>query len=282
MKPRRRCLFPTQIEREYQRQIRGIAYLIASSYDAALAEVYDQAQAMRSVHMDETTPASGWAALFLRAIERATVNTDKLLTEAFQIVRRFSGRTDKFHKRQFMQMIRATYGVDIFKSEPWLENELAAWEAENIALIKSVGEQAKASMHGTYIRAVKDGRSLRDVKAEVKSLYGVADKRAELIARDQIGKLNGQLTQIRQQAIGVEEYTWESMDDERVRPSHQDYDGKTFKWSEPPPEGHPGQPIRCRCYAAPVLPAFKDIQGVIVSQEHVTKAAKESFYDYAL
>ena len=237
---------------------------------------------MRAARLDETAPVSGWAALFVRAIERATTNTDKLLTEAFQLVRRFSGRTDAFHKRQFMQMIRATYGVDIFKSEPWLENELGAWEAENIALIKSVGEQAKASMHGAYIRAVKDGRSLRDVKAEVKSLYGVADKRAELIARDQIGKLNGQLTAIRQQAIGVEAYTWESMDDSRVRPSHQDYDGQTFKWIDPPPEGHPGQPIRCRCYAAPVLPAFNDIKGVIVSQEHITKAAKESFYDYAL
>ena len=282
MKPRRRCLFPTQIEREYQRQVRGIAYLIVLAYDAALAEVYEQAIAMRAARLDETAPVSGWAALFVRAIERATVNTDKLLTEAFQLARRFSGRTDAFHKRQFMQMIRATYGVDIFKGEPWLANELGAWEAENIALIKSVGEQAKASMHGTYIRAVKDGRSLRDVKAEVKSLYGVADKRAELISRDQIGKLNGQLTAIRQQAIGVEAYTWESMDDSRVRPSHQDYDGQTFKWSDPPPEGHPGQPIRCRCYASPVLPALNDIKGVIVSQEHVTKAAKESFYDYAL
>ena len=38
----------------------------------------------------------------------------------------------------------------------------------------------------------------------------------------------------------------------------------------------------CRCYASPVLPAFNDIKGAIVSQEHITKAAKESFYDYAL
>ena len=70
-----------------------------------------------------------------------------------------------------------------------------------------------------------------------------------------MGKLNGQLTMLRQSAYGVEAYIWRTSLDERVRQMHADRDGERFEWSTPPEDGHPGMPIQCRCVAEPDIDA---------------------------
>src|SRR3546814_12818782 len=62
------------------------------------------------------------------------------------------------------------------------------------------------SLHGKVVAAVQKGTSLHDLTAQVRQTYKMPRHRAELIARDQVGKLNGQLTEYRQQNIGVEDY----------------------------------------------------------------------------
>lgn len=39
--------------------------------------------------------------------------------------------------------------------------------------------------------------------------------------------------------------------DNRVREEHEALEGESFAWSDPPSEGHPGEPVNCRCYADP-------------------------------
>lgn len=51
------------------------------------------------------------------------------------------------------------------------------------------------------------------------------------------------------QAKGYDGYYWQTMEDDRVRPTHQANDGKFFKWDNPPITGHPGTEINCRCIA---------------------------------
>jgi SPP1 gp7 family putative phage head morphogenesis protein len=85
----------------------------------------------------------------------------------------------------------------------------------------------------------------------------VNEKRAILIATDQVGKLNSQLVQLEQMSQGVEKYKWQTMEDSRVRKQHQSYNQKDFSWSEPPDGGHPGWAIRCRCVAIPLYDTDK-------------------------
>jgi SPP1 gp7 family putative phage head morphogenesis protein len=62
----------------------------------------------------------------------------------------------------------------------------------------------------------------------------------------------------RQTELGVKQYTWRTSLDERVRPEHQEREGEVFSWAKPPKDGHPGQPINCRCTADPDLSAILD------------------------
>ena len=108
--------------------------------------------------------------------------------------------------------------------------------------------------------------------------------RARLIARDQVGKLNGALTKRRMSDAGIDKYTWMTANDERVRgnpsgpwknavPSHyimnnmvcrwddntvySDDKGKTWKpRTGKMPIAIPGQPISCRCGS---IPFFDDM-----------------------
>jgi SPP1 gp7 family putative phage head morphogenesis protein len=77
--------------------------------------------------------------------------------------------------------------------------------------------------------------------------------RARLIARDQVGKLYGQINAARQQAIGVTHFVWQTSNDERVRDEHEERNGKTYSYANPPDGELPGQPIQCRCVANPIL-----------------------------
>lgn len=152
--------------------------------------------------------------------------------------------------------IRARFGVgvDVYRSEPWLRVRQENWVAQNTALIKSIPEQHMARVEAIIRSGVMAGESPRSLAKKIEEAGGVSKKRAMLIARDQIGKANAELTQFRQTELGIKEYTWVTSHDERVRTSHKERDGKKFSWDKPPSDGHPGMPIQCRCHASPVFP----------------------------
>lgn len=160
----------------------------------------------------------------------------------------------------FRESMRQTLGVDIITGDQKIEAAMRVWEAENIALIKSIPQQALSRLQGQITEAVRTGQTLKQITDKIRDEFGVTDNRAQLIARDQVGKLNGQLTQQRQVDQGIDEYAWRGVLDQRERPEHVAREGKIFKWTEPPADGHPGQPIRCRCTAEPVLPSWAELE----------------------
>lgn len=46
-------------------------------------------------------------------------------------------------------------------------------------------------------------------------------------------------------------YVWRTKEDEKVRRSHRENNGKVFAWDSPPETGHPGEDYGCRCIAEP-------------------------------
>lgn len=155
-------------------------------------------------------------------------------------------------------LIRARFGigVDVYRSEPWMVGVRDNWIAENTRLIKSIPQQYLGDVEGVIRRGVAQGLSPKSLAEELEQRFGVTKSRAQLIAVDQVGKANSQLTEYRQKDLGIKEYIWESSDDSRVRPRHKAADGKTYSWDKPPVAtgGHPGYTYRCRCWARSVWP----------------------------
>jgi SPP1 gp7 family putative phage head morphogenesis protein len=161
-----------------------------------------------------------------------------------------------FNANAFAAQMKTVLGVDVFRHEPWLVDELADWTRANVSLISDIGDKAIGNVDRIVTDSVRRGRLTKELEAKVQAELGIADKRAALIARDQTGKLNGRLTMLRQQDMGIREYIWRGTLDERERPTHVALEGQRRKWSE---GIIPGEEVLCRCTAEPVLDEFADL-----------------------
>lgn len=124
----------------------------------------------------------------------------------------------------------------------------------NIKLIKSIPNKFFADLEQDVMRITQKQGRAKELAEQIRKRYNTSKKKADLISRDQISKLNGNLAQQRQEDVGIKKYVWETSQDERVRSSHASKQGKVFAWNDPPSDtGHPGQDYRCRCVAISVL-----------------------------
>lgn len=159
--------------------------------------------------------------------------------------------TSKFNLEQWRKATNSVFGIDLLQYEPWLDNALKSFVKENVSLIKSIKDKSLSTLETSLQRDIRKGTRVEDIRKNIQEVFDVTKSRAKLIARDQIGKLNGELTQLRQQEAGIKSYIWRTALDERVREEHAEREGEKFYWSDPPEGGHPGEDYQCRCYAEP-------------------------------
>lgn len=144
-------------------------------------------------------------------------------------------------------------------SDVGLADKIAVRRDENIKLVENAGRVYAASVRAIVDDPDNFGLRVEDLKDKLQERGDVSENRAELIARDQTLKLNGQITEARQTAAGVNEYIWSTSLDERVRPEHAALEGQRFSWDSPPAPGHPGQDYNCRCVALPYVPELEGL-----------------------
>ncbi|MGL5327551.1 MAG: phage minor head protein [Aeromonas sp.] len=143
-------------------------------------------------------------------------------------------------------------------------NLLNAWVIDNTSIIED--------LQGTYLRriqrSISDGfvKGLRyeEIAKQIQQDTDISWRRAKNIARDQVGTLNAMVTKERNAELGVDEFIWRTMRDERVRgnpggrypnarPSHYAREGQKYSWKAGANGEFPGTPILCRCYAESVI-----------------------------
>jgi SPP1 gp7 family putative phage head morphogenesis protein len=249
---------PDGIRLAYYRELEKIADAMAAWVDARVAptilRLLDERREQQAdaLHIDGPPPPPQLA--FDLIDEAARRFADIYRPEALEeVVRSFGKRTSDFQQEQLDRQVRAAMGVDLVKTIPDLGAILEPFAAANVALIKTLSPRYFDDIRLHTERAFTEGMHGSTFAKELEERHGVSKNRAKVIARDQIGKLNGQLNMERQTALGVDGYIWRTMRDGRVRDDHEDLDGERFLWSRPPPEGHPGEPVQCRCYAEPDL-----------------------------
>ena len=180
-------------------------------------------------------------------------------------VQRHAELLDGFNDRQFKKQLRSALGVDVFKSEPKLQELLKTWETSSLRLISTITPDHLDKLNGILSAGFRNGTSTRDLTAQVQDAIGVTTSRARTIARTTISQLNGELTKYRQTNIGIEEYDWAGVMDNRERASHVAREGMRYRWDSGPPGGlNPGMEVNCRCVGTPVFPDLKDIDALVL------------------
>lgn len=196
---------------------------------------------------------------------RAAKGASKAIEKpAARAAKKHLGEAAKHAKKQLGKQVKASKArVDPFRDKPEIKLALAKRVKENVALATSIPRKHFARMERAVKDAIANGTTTNELAEMIRLNYlraniresdlGLAVRRARLIARDQVQKALAEETRLEQEELGIERYIWRTVRDERVRPEHVAREGRTFSWDDPPDDGHPGEPINCRCFAEPVV-----------------------------
>lgn len=171
------------------------------------------------------------------------------------------------NSRRFAKSVKpiGVTGIDIFGDSPKLQDLLSASIADNTRLITSIPERYLDNVQSLVMNNMRSGLRPSAIVKQLQDQYGVTKRRAQLIARDQTSKANGELSKQRQLDTGFEYFRWVDSDDIRVRDRHESIANKdvgygkgVYRWDDPPKNEKgvpitPGSEINCRCIAQPVL-----------------------------
>ena len=176
-----------------------------------------------------------------------------------------------FNKKQWIKITEQSLGIESFVYESWEKSFLNTWVLKNVNLIKGLTDEYKKKIIDTIITGSQDDKlTVSDLKSKLQNINKTfSDYRSELIAKDQVNKINNQLAEQRQKDAGVETFEWVSSRDERVRESHAVMEGMLCRWDNENVYSddngvswksrssiggvnlQPGQDINCRCVAEP-------------------------------
>lgn len=166
------------------------------------------------------------------------------------------------NKKRMQAAFEKSFGIKTFEivREEKIEKALEQSIKKNIALIKTIPEEHFKRIRATLSRGVLNGHKASDIRSKIREDFGVSDRRARFIARDQTAKLNSNLTEIRSINVGSKGYHWIGRGRaEGERPMHMALNNKYIAWDKKPvtnPQGqhnHAGEDYNCRCYARPVI-----------------------------
>lgn len=172
-----------------------------------------------------------------------------------------------FNERQYEKGAKSVLGVEFPVGEDWWPDARELWAYNNYQTISGDMYKYVHDVNALVEKAVTSGLSVKELSKQIQALDDKLTKgRANFIARDQIGKLNGQISQMRMESVGLSMYVWETSGDERVRSTHRLMDGKLCRWDDATvysDDGgktwkdrgsgavilHPGMDYQCRCTA---------------------------------
>jgi len=158
--------------------------------------------------------------------------------------------------RQTVRAVAGAVGVDV---RPYMvladiQGPLRVAIGQNVALISRLNGDTAARVQAILLDGFNNRRSKAEIARALRETMGISDRRARLIAKDQIYKLNSEITKIRARQLGVKKYKWRTKRDSRVRKTHRAREGRTYTYAKGPRTGPPGYEINCRCHAEAILP----------------------------
>lgn len=193
---------------------------------------------------DSATPThDGWGDIIAQAIRSllAKWTDQRAQAAARSIAGDFVQAVDGRAKR--------TLGIDVYTGNQQLNDYLQAATLQNAQLIESIPTQYLAQVSNIVMGNMRAGLRPSAIVDTLQQQFGVTQRRAKMIARDQTAKVNGEISSKRQQAAGYSYFRWVTSKDERVRDRHQEiaekvtrYGKGVYRWDNPPLSDK-GEPI---------------------------------------
>ena len=244
--PKKTWQYPMAVERGYKQWLKKYINSLINSIKDNLAPI----QSFISSHyrQDDDTGYGEQLAIAISTAIQAGMTQEQIenaLMNAYD-------ETDIYNRGQIETVYKSLGQVPIVGI-----NEIAVksqFLQQNRMLVESISTDIKTKLIYEVNNQVNNGYDEAEIIAVVNKAKEQAYKRADKIAHNEIGNLDGRMCKQRQRANGITHYQWRTVRDERVRPWHEEREGKVFAWDKPPFDGHPREAPFCRCEPSPCIP----------------------------
>lgn len=139
--------------------------------------------------------------------------------------------------------------INQFADDPQLLKETERLIEQSMTAIENVTDDALKRGVAVVQESIREGRGLAWTQNELAKEMEIPVRRARNIAINETGNLYWESSYASARSCGMKLYRWRGMMDERERKKHVDREAQAFDPKKPPPDGNPGQPHGCRCYA---------------------------------
>lgn len=253
---------PIAIQKEYHKKLKAFIREMDRSLFWWLRASYRQVD--KDIIQTAQDGAMGDLVKELRRLEREWVK--KSNTFATETAKWFSGKIqgytaitiqNEMKKRDLVKL-----GFDLkFKYHSAKERAMfKALVENNVNYITKIAKEHLANVTGVVLRGIESGHDLGRMTEEMEKSFGVYERRAAMIARDQTNKATQNLSRQRLMDYGVTKGKWQhSSAGNTYRESHVEMDGEIYDLDEgcyDPDYGdfiQPAELVNCHCFCVPVI-----------------------------
>lgn len=234
----------------------------------------------------DTTLVTDSVSDILRIVNQLQTKYSNIIAFSQPVANRVVNSINRYNKNSFSKKSESQLGVNInnILKENDIEDMITLQIQKQMSLIKSIPEEFLKEVEIIITNGLSEGlrheeiaRRLKGVK-NISSTFGKLDNRVKMIARNEIGNINGALNKARQQNAGIDYYQWDTSGDESVRDSHKVMNNKYCKWNDATVyadnlediknnkwkkrssiggvQHHPAMDYNCRCVSLAVIPEF--------------------------
>ena len=184
---------------------------------------------------------------------------------AKEIAKKFTDGSMKATDVAFKSGLKSAGFSVKFEQSPLVDKAIQASLDENIKLIKSIAEEHLASVAELVRESAENGRDMEGMAEDLEERYGITERRAQLIVRDQNNKATAFIHKARQKQFGITKALWvHNMASITPRQEHMDWDNEEYDveegmYSEDEEEQQwPGTAINCGCTCLSIIPGVDD------------------------
>lgn len=173
---------------------------------------------------------------YARAFKRLSIGVRKKLLRRFsnlrieRLAKDFLEKSDRETKEKLYKAVEARVGIpaqELILKEATSQTKNALI-LETAQWMQKLRDETIELYTANTLRQMTLGKGIKDIMDEFAQMKEKRKNHAKFTARNQINNFNSIMTKTRAQKIGIKKAIWRTAEDERVRPSHAQRNGKEF------------------------------------------------------
>ena len=246
-----RAAYRRRLKKELDQLSKSVMYWVIAEYRKQDNRLAQDASPAKTIENDLRRHIKRWLKRWYAFAEKAAEwfggQADSTTTAALNAALKDAGFTIKFDKRRLKN------------------NTVQALIEENVNLIKSIASEYLTDVQGIVLRGMSFGRDVAYVRRELKKKYGITERRAAFIARDQCNKAAEAIKFAEAKSMGITRARWVHVPGVKSsRHTHQLMDGQEYNIEEGMYDSavkrkvQPGELPGCQCTHRLIIPEFGD------------------------